>query len=144
MTINLNINISNKVGYILISLLFITLLVGAGYAYTQAIPNPGHGGDTIWVTIGGVEKTLQQALDMGFLETTYVAGPCVTNQVDSYATCPAGYKLTGGGSLMCESLGCPGDPLFAFKRKSYPSGNSWIANDNACGVQAYAVCTKII
>ncbi len=32
-------------------------------AYDEPIPNPGHGGDTIWVDINDVEMTLQQALD---------------------------------------------------------------------------------
>lgn len=57
--------LSNKLFYsLIITLVFVAL--GAGvYAYTSAVPNPGHGADGVWVTSNGTEKTLQEAIDGG-------------------------------------------------------------------------------
>ncbi len=42
------------------------ILMGGVYAYTQAVPNPGHGADELLVDVPGVgEKTLQEAIDDG-------------------------------------------------------------------------------
>ena len=49
--IKLEINLTNKWLYTLIAV-GIVLLLGIGvYAYTQQIPNPGHGGNTVLVSI---------------------------------------------------------------------------------------------
>ena len=51
----------------LFGVLFLLLVLGIGvYAYSQ-IPNPGHGGDKVLVTINGFTMTLQEAIDYGFL-----------------------------------------------------------------------------
>jgi len=43
------------------------LVVGFVVAYTTQIPNPGHGGDKVLVTIDGLPMGLQEAIDYGFL-----------------------------------------------------------------------------
>ncbi len=62
-TIQIQINISNK--SILTLLLIIMVLIGgaSALAYTRSLPNPGHGGDSILVSIVGEEKTLQEAIN---------------------------------------------------------------------------------
>ena len=57
----LTINIKKRYAYVIIALLIIVLGAIAINAYTNAVPNPGHGGDKILVSVGGAEKTLQQA-----------------------------------------------------------------------------------
>ena len=58
--------ISNKT--IFISLVAVLLIIGIGvYAYTQQIPNPGHGCDAVLVSVDGFTMTLQEAIDNGFL-----------------------------------------------------------------------------
>ncbi len=58
---------SKKTFYTLLGLF---LLITAGifvYSYNQQIPNPGHGADSILISVGGVEKSLQDAVDDGDL-----------------------------------------------------------------------------
>lgn len=63
MAIKLQVTLSNKWVYSLF--FFILLFIGAGvYAYT-AVPDPGHGADSVVVTVNGEELTLQQAIDQG-------------------------------------------------------------------------------
>ena len=37
-------------------LLLIAGVIGVVASYTQAIPNPGHGGDTTWVEFSGIQQ----------------------------------------------------------------------------------------
>lgn len=57
--------ISNRVLYTFLSVLISILILGGIYAYTSAIPNPGHGANEIWVSAGGTEMTLQDAITQG-------------------------------------------------------------------------------
>lgn len=55
-------------GNIFIILTAIVLVAGIIIvaSYTQPIPNPGHGADTIWISnSSGAEKTLQQSIESG-------------------------------------------------------------------------------
>jgi|GEM_PF-4140471 len=71
MAIKLEINITNKWLYSLIAFgILLALGVGAVFAYNN-IPNPGHGADTVVVTINGQEKTVQQAIDELHARATY-------------------------------------------------------------------------
>jgi hypothetical protein len=70
MAIKLEINMTNKWLYSLIAVC-IVLALGVGvYAYTSSIPNPGHGGDSVLISINGQEKTIQQAIDDGDLASS--------------------------------------------------------------------------
>jgi hypothetical protein len=60
----ITIKLTNKVAYTLLAFLAILIVSLGVYAYTN-IPNPGHGADSIVVNIGGIEKTLQEAIDTG-------------------------------------------------------------------------------
>ena len=63
----IQINISNKVAYLLVGLLVVVLVAGVGIAY-NSIPNPGHGGNEIQITtLRGDEMTLQDAISAGAL-----------------------------------------------------------------------------
>jgi len=65
-----NLNLPNKTLYLTISLFLILSITGAAIAYTNAIPNPGHGGDTVWITSpDGEEMTLQTAIDTGLFSS---------------------------------------------------------------------------
>ncbi len=78
---------SHKTFYTLVGLLLLSSLSYLAYSYTQNIPDPGHGADTILITINGQEKTLQDALDAG----DFVSAP-VNNT-------PGGGG--GSGTLLC-------------------------------------------
>lgn len=69
MRIKVNINIEKKYAFmILAGILLLGVAVGVygAWAYTQQIPNPGHGGDSVWINIPEIgEKTLQQAINEG-------------------------------------------------------------------------------
>jgi hypothetical protein len=67
MTIKFEINMTNKWLYSLI-VIGVLLAFGVGvwaYEYLQSIPNPGHKGDSVLISINGQEKTIQQAIDDG-------------------------------------------------------------------------------
>ena len=67
-------NIKNRNMY-LVSAIFILLLgISIIVAYTQSIPNPGHGGDSVWVSVAGQEKTLQQAIDDNSISSSSSGG----------------------------------------------------------------------
>lgn len=53
-----------KRDFVWIGLIIVLLSVGFGVAYTNAIPDNGHGGDTIWVDLNGTERTLQSAVNL--------------------------------------------------------------------------------
>ena len=57
--------ISNKIIFIIISFALLVILGLSTSSYTAPVPNPGHGGDTILISVNGTEKTLQQAIDNG-------------------------------------------------------------------------------
>lgn len=69
--VSLKVNFQKKDLWLLSAI--VVFLVGVGYViasypYSQAIPNPGHGGDTTWVNIPGQgEMTLQDAITNGKL-----------------------------------------------------------------------------
>lgn len=89
---NVKINFSNKTTYTFLTIFF--LLVGGllVYSYTNPIPNPGHGADTIWISINGSEKTLQQAVDAG-----------------NFAGAGGGTPSGSGNVLTCfDATSCPG------------------------------------
>ncbi len=56
--------ISNKI--IFVSIVLVLLAIGV-YAYTQQIPNPGHGADEILISVNDFTMTLQEAIDNAFL-----------------------------------------------------------------------------
>jgi hypothetical protein len=101
------------------------LALAAGvYAYTQSIPNPGHGADAVWVSVGSAEKTLQQAIDDGSLKGSTKTVTVVTRVYVDYSSCYkagcSGYSYTGCGSgyvavgRYCNES-CPGNCGTAIK-----------------------------
>ncbi|MFH1587234.1 MAG: hypothetical protein ABID38_05230 [Candidatus Diapherotrites archaeon] len=61
---NINLKFEKKPVLFLAALIIGLALIGLVIAqYTQDPPNPGHGGNTVWISIDGVEKTLQAAID---------------------------------------------------------------------------------
>ena len=62
--LQININLSNKVFYSLIAIISILSIVAIVVAVNPSTkPNPGHASNEVMVNIGGVDKTLQQAID---------------------------------------------------------------------------------
>lgn len=59
----MQINIQKRHLFLIFSV--ITLLAGIILvaSYTQPIPNPGHGGDKVWISVAGTEMSLQDAID---------------------------------------------------------------------------------
>jgi len=60
--LKIELTITNKWLFFFVLVLVIAISIGV-WAYTQAIPSPGHGGNEIWISVGGEEMTLQQAID---------------------------------------------------------------------------------
>lgn len=58
------ISFEKKHFWMMLSMILVLFIGVVVYAYTQAIPSPGHGADSVLVLIPGVgEKTLQAAID---------------------------------------------------------------------------------
>ena len=57
--------LNRKLFYTLLTVIMLAGISYVVYSYNTPIPNPGHGGDMVLVSINGSEKTLQQAIDAG-------------------------------------------------------------------------------
>jgi hypothetical protein len=82
---------SRRLFYTLLTLCCLALVsfvvVSQSFPYSGTIPNPGHGGDTVLVSVNGVEKSLQQAIDDG-----------------DFASSGGGSTTTTGGSSEFDEL----------------------------------------
>jgi len=58
----INIRIEKRHVYIFVVLVVLLIGVFVVKAYTTAIPNPGHGGDSVLISVNGQEKNLQTAI----------------------------------------------------------------------------------
>lgn len=68
----IEVNVRKKYFFIILGaiLFFGGSLVVFAFSYTQQIPNPGHGADTVWVSVPGQgEMTLQDAITNGKIST---------------------------------------------------------------------------
>jgi hypothetical protein len=66
--------VMNKWIYLSVPILLALALVFSVYGYTQPVPDPGHGGDSVWVSVSGQEKTLQDAIDGGDFSVEFETG----------------------------------------------------------------------
>ena len=66
---------------VFVSIISVLFMVGISIAYTQQIPNPGHGADTVLVTVDGFKMTLQEAITHGVLVDGVSATRSYTTQV---------------------------------------------------------------
>lgn len=99
------VNIEKKYAYVLIGFAIALICVVAVGAYNNPIPNPGHGADTIIITAGGVEKSLQTAINEGDIVSKEKVSKVATGLGSEVAyshgypsqvrKCPSGYVLTG-------------------------------------------------
>lgn len=71
---NISLKIQKKDLWLLSTIMM--LLVGTTFiiAYSQPIPDPGHGGDNVSIYINGVSKNLQQAIDDGDFSSCPITG----------------------------------------------------------------------
>ena len=147
----MNFNISLEKKYFFILLGAILILAGAIHGYAQSPAIFGHqfeelegaqarvtgdcsAGSSIRVINddGTVTCEPDNVGSAGNLNCNIRTGP--TNKV-STATCTSSYTLTGGG---CQTT--------SFNNKDhhfYPSGNSYICEDDVQPLKAYAICCKI-
>lgn len=120
MAIKLNVNVTRKAVYFALIIITVLAIIGGGYAYSIAIPKPGHGADTITVAIPGLSPShpcrttsLQEAITRGCIRNSNLGGTVwTTNCAYKGATgypfgsqgidCPANEVMVGG-------LGCGGD-----------------------------------
>ena len=63
MPVTFNVTVPEKAVYLLLAILLVCIVVIGVNAYTEDPPDPGHGGDTVWIKVNGQEKTLQDAID---------------------------------------------------------------------------------
>ncbi|MDO8740238.1 MAG: hypothetical protein Q7J54_01545 [Candidatus Woesearchaeota archaeon] len=139
-------NIAKKHLYILMAFVLavagIVLVIGYG---TTTPDTFGHSGGELMVTVGGVAKTLQSAIDggdfEGFKECTTLTSLLSTGTVRCTAdiSCEAGWTMTGGG---CQVGWWPDAAMF-----DYPVGNGWLcatedANSNCDKASVYVRCCR--
>ncbi len=120
MAIKLNISVTRKAIYAALIVITLLAIIGGGYAYSIAIPKPGHGADTITVAIPGLSPShpcsttsLQEAITKGCIRNSNLGGVVwLTNCAYRGYTlanpfgqpainCPANQVMVGG-------LGCGG------------------------------------
>lgn len=73
------------------------ILLGLGIvlSYQEIIPNPGHGGGEVWVSVNDAEMTLQEAIDGGYFDYRELPG-------DGVGLTPiSAISFTGYGSASC-------------------------------------------
>lgn len=72
--VRFEINIPDRIisACIVVAVIFLLTGIAIAYTYTGTIPNPGHGGDTVWVNTSAGERTLQAAIDSGNLPTVRI------------------------------------------------------------------------
>jgi hypothetical protein len=127
------INLTNAWLYSFIAIGVLLLLIVGIYAYTASIPDPGHGGDKVLITLpDGTETTLQQAItdnkigggatSFTFAKTGYSSkfigknrpcfsfvyyfrGPCHNDEFVCYYNPTSGY-VTGGITGGCGDTNC--------------------------------------
>jgi|GEM_PF-5526763 len=66
-----------RVGFV-----FVLFAVGLVFAYIQTIPNPGHGGDRIFIVVNGEELELQDAIDAGKFGVNYNGTGSYSGSID--------------------------------------------------------------
>lgn len=111
------INFEKKHFWMTLTAILVLTIGVIAYAYTQSIPNPGHGADTVWVNIPGAtggEMTLQQAIDSGLgggttytlpiASTSVLGGIKVGNGLTIDAT--TGILSATGGGTINTGTGC--------------------------------------
>ena len=93
-----------------------------------------------WLVTGSVPSaTAQTAPAPPVVATGNISSPTA----ESYATCPSGTALAGGGynsALVLNGLGQPADVLVE-NGPSASRANSWVAKLYYGQIQAYAMCT---
>ena len=121
MALKLEIHLANKAKYTLLVLSFLFVLSVSVFAYTLALPDPGHGGDAILVSVDRQEMTLQKAIDDGlFIEkpTAIDYFECVTLTQNCDLSCPANYGMVEiSPGAPC---GSPGDTTIKCCKLKYP------------------------
>jgi hypothetical protein len=121
MAILFDIHITNKAGYTLLTLAIVIVLSLAVFAYTSALPDPGHGGDSVLVSVNDKEMTLQKAIDDSLFtekptEIDYSECVGVTKNCD--LSCPSGYGMIQiNPGAPC---GSPGDTTIKCCKLKYP------------------------
>ena len=98
MALQLEIHLANKAKYTLLVIGFLFVLSMGAFAYTSALPDPGHGADAVMVSVGGQEMTLQKAIDDSFFTekpTEIDYSECVTKrgQCRDELQCPANHAI---------------------------------------------------
>ena len=63
----LEVNLEKRGVFLIVGAVLILAGVIGAIAYTNSIPNPGHGGDSVLVNTSNGEMTLQEAIDQGLI-----------------------------------------------------------------------------
>ena len=58
-------------------------MIGIGIAYTQEIPSPGHGADSVWISVDEIESTLQEAINNDLLLYLPISNATYTQEIPS-------------------------------------------------------------
>lgn len=84
--------------FLLIGILCVLTIIGFGMAYTQPLPNPGHGADTVWISVSGAEMTLQDYI------TNYVSKQDIQISSGSFNTQCATIYPPAGTSVATHTI----------------------------------------
>jgi len=135
MGIKLEINLTNKWMYTSIVIAFLLILGIGVFAYTQSIPNPGHGANAVWISVPGFgEMTLQDAIDQNKLGGE---NKTFTEQlVDHFQKTECEYFDAGKTGLQQCDKGWYAVGLFADDDDDYSDGN----DDDSVGIGGIRCC----
>lgn len=93
-------------------------------------------------TYNNTVRAVEVAVAAPGLDIQIVQGSLSACRGASVATCPAGYKITGGGSYWVASCGCAENERFVVR--NYPTSDTeWTSTIECATNRAYAVCGKI-
>lgn len=113
----IEVNIKKKYAFTIISILVLMSIGVLVYAstYQQPIPNPGHGGDTVWINVSGTEMTLQDAINLRKLGNSAgsASGNIITGTVNwSFCSgCTAAWCTSTTGTGKCIDSITAGSPM---------------------------------
>ncbi|NCO11264.1 hypothetical protein CO038_02055 [Candidatus Pacearchaeota archaeon CG_4_9_14_0_2_um_filter_39_13] len=118
------VNINKRVGVGIIASILIFAGVLLVLAYDGPIPNPGHGGDRVWVDINGTEMTLQDAIGNG-----EIFGSWLCNHVDGKQPCVDAADGGGLGRNGYRFVNCIKDsqnePIVSRAMRYNPTRRTW-------------------
>lgn len=111
------------------------LIVGIIFAYTSQIPNPGHGGNELLVSVDGYTMTLQEAIDNDFLvdngpsPTKSYTSQVLTGHSENIFVSVSGNEKTIGQAISSSLCGSGSDTYNSAITLGHDASDIWVSID---------------